>query len=55
MAFWSPLPYKVVESEQFLERAATFFGSFEQWDEIKEAIDLDLARNPYVGQPVLSS
>jgi hypothetical protein len=52
----SSLPlYKVVETDQFLERAAAFFGGFERWDEIKETIDFDLARNPHVGQPVLGT
>ncbi len=52
MDSWSPRLYRVIESEEFLERAAAFAGSFERWDEIKQTIDLDLARDPYVGQAV---
>ncbi|MGH2586102.1 MAG: hypothetical protein ACRDJE_14410 [Dehalococcoidia bacterium] len=54
MASWNPPPsrYTVTETAEFLERAAAFAGSSERWDKIKETIDQDLARDPYVGQPV---
>lgn len=39
-------PYGVIESERFTEKAARLAGSIKRWDEIKEALDLHLARNP---------
>ncbi len=44
--------YGVEESEGFLASISNIIGSVRRWDEIKETIDLDLARDPYVGQEI---
>jgi len=40
-------PYwQVVETEEFLNDVSEFMEGFERWDEIKEALDIFLARSP---------
>jgi hypothetical protein len=57
MVSWNPPPHKynVTESTEFQERSAAFAGTPQQWDEIKETIDQDLAKNPYEGFKVPNS
>jgi hypothetical protein len=38
--------YEIEETPEFLEQAKDLIGSVKQWDEIKETIDLELARDP---------
>lgn len=38
--------YEVVETNEFLRQVEELIGSVQQWDEIKEAFDLDLAKDP---------
>lgn len=39
-------PYGVSEPEEFQRQVAELFSTFPEWDEVKQAIDLDLARDP---------
>jgi hypothetical protein len=45
-------PYKVKETKRFLSRARKLTGSFKRWDEVKETIDLDIARNPTIFEKI---
>ena len=45
---WPNPPFDVVETDRFTAQAVALAGSIERWDEIKETIDLDLARNPTI-------
>lgn len=45
MSSWGS-PYVVKETDYFVEQVRLLTGQIEVWDEIKETIDLDLARNP---------
>ena len=38
--------YEIEETPEFLAQAERLIGSVRQWDEIKQTIDLDLARDP---------
>lgn len=51
MDSWSN-PYIVKETDYFVEQVELLTGEIEAWDEIKETIDLDLARNPRAGQEI---
>ena len=48
-------PYKVVESPRFARDVKNHFSNFQRWDEIKETIDLDIARNPSIFEKVPST
>lgn len=53
MASWNPPQgdsYTVVETQEFLQAAVKVIGSGRAWDDVKESFDLDIARNPYIGQ-----
>lgn len=39
-------PFKVKETKRFSQDVIKCMSNFKRWDEIKETIDLDLARNP---------
>lgn len=43
--------YDIVESEFFLERVEMTIGSVARWDEMREALDIWMLRNP-TGLPV---
>jgi len=45
-------PFKVKETRKFLSHVKALVGSFQRWDEIKETIDLDIARNPNIFEKV---
>ena len=51
MTSWGS-PYIVKETDYFVEQVRLLTGEIEVWDEIKETIDLDLARNPQAGQRI---
>lgn len=51
MDSWSN-PYTVKETDYFVKQVVLLTGEIEAWDEIKETIDLDLARNPRAGQEI---
>ena len=40
-------PYTVKETDYFIEQVGFLVHEIRRWDEIKETIDLDLARNPH--------
>lgn len=44
--------YSIIEPLQFLNEVAEITGSIARWDEIREAILLDLPRNPRIGQSI---
>ena len=46
------VPYTVKETHYFLEQMGLLVSRIERWDEIKETIDLDLARNPRAGMRI---
>ncbi len=48
----NPPPFKVKEAERFLAHVKELIGSFQRWDEIKQTIDLDIARNPNVFEKI---
>lgn len=41
-------PCDVEETERFSNEVLKLAGNVERWDEIKETIELDLARNPFL-------
>lgn len=45
-------PYRVVETPQFQEDVKRCMGNFQRWDEVKETMDLDLARKPQLFEPI---
>jgi hypothetical protein len=45
-------PYKVKETKRFLSHVKELMGNFKRWDEIKETIDLDIARNPNIFEKI---
>jgi hypothetical protein len=45
-------PYRVVETPQFQEDVKRCMGNFQRWDEVKETIDLDLARDPHIFEQI---
>jgi len=45
-------PYTVRETHYFIEQVELLTDTIEVWDEIKETIDLDLARNPRAGRQI---
>ena len=44
--------YTVKETHYFIEQVEFLTNKIEVWDEIKETIDLDLARNPRAGRQI---
>ena len=53
MISWdSDNPYIVKETHYFIQQVGFLTETIEAWDEIKETIDLDLARNPRAGQRI---
>ena len=47
-------PYGVRETYIFTQQVRDLIPDPRVWDDIKATIDLDLARNPYIGQPIRS-
>jgi hypothetical protein len=45
-------PYLIVETPQFQEDVKKYMGNFRRWDEVKETIDLDLARKPHLFEQI---
>jgi hypothetical protein len=45
-------PYCIVETPQFEEDVRQCMGNFLRWDEVKETIDLDLARKPHLFEQI---
>ncbi len=45
-------PYTVKETHYFIEQVEFLTETIEVWDEIKETIDLDLARKPRSGRRI---
>ena len=44
--------YSVKEDDAFLSQAEGFAGSVKQWDDLTEALKLDLARDPTIGEEI---
>jgi len=42
--------YEIIEHPEFLVQASNLTGSIRNWDEIKNTIDNDLAREPHAGE-----
>lgn len=52
MSYQSRINYEFRETRDFLAHVQRILGSVQRWDEIKESIDLDLVRDPYIGHLV---
>lgn len=46
------VPYDLAEWPEFQDAAIRVFGSVELWDEIKEFIEIYIAREPRIGERV---
>jgi hypothetical protein len=44
--------FTIIETEEFLNTLRLYFPSAKRWDEIKETIDLDLAKNPTIAHKI---
>lgn len=42
-----PQLYQIKETERFLSKVSKVIPSIKRWDEIRETIDCDIARNPH--------
>lgn len=52
MSEFPDTPYSIRESDRFIRHAEFELGDLERWDEIKEAFDLFLGRDPYAFEAV---